>query len=99
MDKNAGASVCKFIQKDVAPTAAVNKRKWDGWKQALDDELQNAGGTMPWKQLRDALVARGSEAQLPGVGVTEEELGHQALANVPACYLSKEDTIVRFVVA
>lgn len=70
------------------------EKKWAGWKRALDEELQAAGGALPWKQLRDALVAR---RRLCGQlqGLNEEELGLRALACVPEAYLSRKDDVVR----
>jgi cell growth-regulating nucleolar protein len=70
------------------------EEKWAGWKRALDSELQEHGGEMPWKRLRDSLVARyrsASEHAKEG----EVELGNQALATIPNEYLSKKDPLVR----
>merc|ERR1712151_1433722 len=51
-------------QADAEPQSPCKKRKWCGWKQALDDELRSVGGKQQWKKLRDALVARRSEADV-----------------------------------
>lgn len=69
-------------------------KAWAGWKRTLDDELKAAGGELPWKKLRDSLVKRYHESSAPN-GMSEEQLGHEALAAIPAVYLSKEDDLVR----
>merc|ERR1711862_1087007 len=70
-------------------------QQWAGWKRALDDELQSAGSEIPWKRLRDALVARRRACGTDITDETEEHLGNQALASIPEAYLSKEDELVR----
>lgn len=67
---------------------------WAGWKRALDDELKASGGELPWKQLRASLVTRYQESSAPN-GISEEQLGNEALAAIPAAYLSKKDELVR----
>merc|ERR1719210_2284287 len=42
-----------------APKAdETQKRRWEGWQHALDEELAVQDGELPWHKLRDALVAR-----------------------------------------
>lgn len=73
---------------------AKGSREWAGWKRALDDELKSAGGEMPWKRLRDALVACRLECGGTN-GDGKEALGNEALASIPDSYLSKRDELVR----
>lgn len=80
------------VAKDGA--AEAKNGAWQGWKRALDDELSAAGGELPWKRLRDALVQRRRSAG----GVAEgsiEHLGDEALASIPEPYLSEKDALVR----
>lgn len=73
---------------------AKTEQCWAGWKRALDDELEAAGGSMPWKRLRDALAACAKKnGQANGDG--EDALGYQALASIPEEYLSNKDELVR----
>jgi len=67
--------------------------KWT-WKRGLDEELKRAGGEMPWKRLRDALVAKAKEVGEAN-GSSVEQLGNTALAAIPDSYLSKTDDLVR----
>jgi len=76
-----------------APDAA-GKKRWAGWKRVLDCELTAAGGELPWKRLRDAMVCRYHESSEPN-GLAEEQLGLQALAAIPEGYLSEQDELVR----
>jgi len=69
------------------------KASSDGWKRALDDELRAAGGEMPWKRLRDAMVTR--HCGLCEPNGNRELLGELALASIPDSYLSKKDGLVR----
>merc|ERR1712137_843420 len=69
------------------------KGRWAGWKRALDSELNEHGGEMPWKKLRDSLIAS-YRSTAEEVKEGEAELGNQALANIPDEYLSKTDSIV-----
>merc|ERR1712187_118927 len=76
------------------PEAAA--KPWNGWKRALDEELSVAPkGELPWKRLRDAVVARAEAANAEGKAASLAELQSQALANIPNDYLSKEDAMVR----
>jgi cell growth-regulating nucleolar protein len=68
------------------------KQQWQGWKRALDDELQEAGGQLPWKRLRDNLVARYREGNN---GENGKQVELESLAHIPDSYLSKEDEFVR----
>jgi len=67
--------------------------KWT-WKRALDEELKSAGGELPWKRLRDAVVAKAREAGEVN-GAPAEKLRDTALAAIPDAYLSKTDEFVR----
>lgn len=74
--------------------------RWAGWKRAIDDELSAAHGAMPWKRLRDAVVARwhgsrGTENADGSNAASDDELGLHALACIPDAYLSQEDALVR----
>lgn len=69
--------------------------KWAGWKRALDDELKSAGGEIPWKKLRKALVSKYIASGVINGESSEEVLGVQALAAIPDGYLSKKDGLVR----
>lgn len=74
--------------------AVASVGKWRGWKRALDVELHNAGGRLPWEALRDAVVKRYKVSKsLPGA--SSEELGWRALAAIPDGYLSKKDEYVK----
>lgn len=75
-------------------SAEAENSRWSGWKRELDTELQQAGGELPWKRLRDRLVVRYRESGEPN-GVSEDELGSQALACIPDKYLSRKDEVVR----
>mmetsp|Transcript_116910 Transcript_116910/g.342359 ORF Transcript_116910/g.342359 Transcript_116910/m.342359 type:complete len:246 (+) Transcript_116910:95-832(+) len=84
-----------------APAAAPAKApegpkagRWAGWKRALDEELDQAGGSLPWKKLRDVLATR-CLAEGGAGDASAEHLGHQALAAIPEAYLSEEDSLVR----
>lgn len=79
-------------------TAAEKKSeaKWAGWKRALDTELLIAGGELPWKKLRDAVVRRYHAESSEPNGVDEAQLCLQCLSAVPDAYLSKEDELVRY---
>jgi len=63
-------------------------------KPVLDEELQAAGGLLPWATLRDRLIdhlwASGADMH-----ASNEELGYQALSCIPENYLSREDEFVR----
>ncbi|CAK0898984.1 unnamed protein product [Prorocentrum cordatum] len=77
------------------PAAAGAATRWRGWKRCADDELRAAGGELPWRRLRDALVAR-SRASCPGAAaLDEEELRLRALACLPEGYLSSDSELVR----
>mmetsp|Transcript_36909 Transcript_36909/g.73016 ORF Transcript_36909/g.73016 Transcript_36909/m.73016 type:complete len:258 (-) Transcript_36909:44-817(-) len=67
---------------------------WVGWKRALDEELKEAGGELPWKKLRDTLVTRCCDSGGAN-GTSKEDLNCQALACIPDGYLSKKDSLVR----
>lgn len=95
---------------DVQENAASKKRKvtdqnghsekWRGWKHALDQELDKAGGKLRWKRLRRRLVSRycrgnsaaGDDSKALG---DKEELELQALASIPDEYLCKRTSFVR----
>mmetsp|Transcript_15459 Transcript_15459/g.27686 ORF Transcript_15459/g.27686 Transcript_15459/m.27686 type:complete len:250 (-) Transcript_15459:60-809(-) len=83
----APAPVCQ-------PCAKPEQQRWAGWKRALDSELQEAGGELPWKRLRDAVVTKYRESGQPN-GISEDELGFRALAEIPEKYLSAKDELVR----
>jgi len=80
------------VATEAAPAKAAVR--WAGWKRALDGELEVAGGALPWKRLRDTLVAR-YHASSEENGVPEELLRLQALAAIPEGYLSQKDELVR----
>jgi len=81
------------------PAEKPAKRSWPGWKQALDEELTASSGEVPWRKLRDALVAR-YRAEADNVnGATTDDLGYLALSKIPEVYLSREDEFIRFPVA
>jgi len=71
-----------------------SRQQWVGWKRALDDELVQAGGHMPWSKVRKVLVNRFKQAE-PDTTETEEHLGLLALSSIPERYLSKVDEFVR----
>jgi len=71
-----------------------NGKTWVSWKRSLDEELKSAGGELPWKKLRDTLVTRCCDSGAAN-GTSREDLKCQALACIPAEYLSKEDNLVR----
>ncbi|CAE8615746.1 unnamed protein product [Polarella glacialis] len=85
------------------PDSNGKRKGWPGWRRAMDEELKTAaGGAMPWKKLRTALVARRREqvGGKPGEAEEPEELlGARAMAAVPEEYLSSMDSLVRFVPA
>lgn len=71
------------------------KRAWPGWADAIDEELAKAEGVLPWKRLRDVVVARFRSAR-PKTSVEDESIhGELALANIPTSYLSRGDELVR----
>eukprot|EP00928_Gymnodinium_smaydae_P033811 TRINITY_DN24115_c0_g1_i1.p1 TRINITY_DN24115_c0_g1~~TRINITY_DN24115_c0_g1_i1.p1 ORF type:complete len:502 (-),score=130.57 TRINITY_DN24115_c0_g1_i1:68-1513(-) len=77
-------------------SASASPGGWKGFQKALRAELSSAGGAMHWEALRDALVARRRrKCRKAREGMTEEELGVQALANIPDRYLSATDDLVR----
>jgi len=94
------AATAKKPQEQKAPEVAKEAPpaetavRWIGWKRALDDELKDAGGELPWKRLRDGVVKRYHASSEPN-GIAEEELGMQALAAIPEAYLSQKDELVR----
>lgn len=70
--------------------------RWSGWPAALREELQAAGGVMPWRRLRDALVARYRAAEAGSAADGDHAwVGWCALASIPASFLSREDALVR----
>jgi len=77
-----------------AAAAAGAAKEPHCWKRALDGELKAAGGELPWKRLRETLVARYHESSEKN-GMPEELLEAQALAAIPEGYLSQKDDIVR----
>lgn len=88
----AGASTKEAAQPSAGKPA---KRKWEGWKKAVDEELEAQDGQLTWRKLRDMLVARyRAEAQNVN-GQSNEDLGWQALASISDEYLSSEDALVR----
>lgn len=80
------------IAKEAAPVK--DERRWSGWKRALDVELVIAGGELPWKQLRERVVARYHETSEEN-GVPENLLELRALAAIPKEYLSQKDELVK----
>eukprot|EP00929_Paragymnodinium_shiwhaense_P005009 TRINITY_DN10638_c0_g1_i1.p1 TRINITY_DN10638_c0_g1~~TRINITY_DN10638_c0_g1_i1.p1 ORF type:complete len:251 (-),score=96.50 TRINITY_DN10638_c0_g1_i1:396-1148(-) len=88
------AAKAKAADWKAAAEEANGKGKWAGWKRALDDELKTAGGELPWKKLRKALVKQYQESGMNGAS-SEDILGAQALAAIPESYLSKKDDLVR----
>eukprot|EP00933_Yihiella_yeosuensis_P018756 TRINITY_DN15304_c0_g1_i1.p1 TRINITY_DN15304_c0_g1~~TRINITY_DN15304_c0_g1_i1.p1 ORF type:complete len:576 (-),score=163.85 TRINITY_DN15304_c0_g1_i1:413-2140(-) len=90
----------KLATEPKADTSRTSKKtsrpRWLGWKKALDDQLQSAGGEMPWQKLQKAVVhhRRNCRKPLPK-SATEEELRLRALSAIPEVYLSGEDGIVR----
>lgn len=70
------------------------KRKWVGWKEAVDEELAAAEDrTLPWKKLRKRIVARYREESEEANGESKEELGNLAMAEIPESYLLEDDFI------
>eukprot|EP00747_Dinoflagellata_sp_TGD_P162228 gnl/TRDRNA2_/TRDRNA2_179599_c0_seq1.p1 gnl/TRDRNA2_/TRDRNA2_179599_c0~~gnl/TRDRNA2_/TRDRNA2_179599_c0_seq1.p1 ORF type:complete len:262 (-),score=71.19 gnl/TRDRNA2_/TRDRNA2_179599_c0_seq1:102-845(-) len=71
--------------------------RWTGWKRALDAELTDAGGELPWKKIRDVLVDRYRNEGAPkgAAEYMEDALGWHALASIPEGYLSEKDELVR----
>eukprot|EP00927_Polykrikos_kofoidii_P054584 TRINITY_DN48994_c0_g1_i1.p1 TRINITY_DN48994_c0_g1~~TRINITY_DN48994_c0_g1_i1.p1 ORF type:complete len:259 (+),score=59.01 TRINITY_DN48994_c0_g1_i1:133-909(+) len=90
----AAPAAASKAKDSAASTAAKKSGEWAGWKRALDDELTSAGGKVPWKRLRESLVAH-SVACRGLNGVSREELGNEAIASIPDAYLSKTDEFVR----
>jgi len=82
--------------RDVTPEDLRKKPKWLGWQRALDEELREAGGRLPWPALRERLVARRLTCRL-GPGLREDKLRLQAVACIPDSYLSTSDDIVTLV--
>lgn len=80
-----------------AAAAPAKDLKWAGFKRALDEGLREAGGELPWKKLRDAVVARYVSAGQPTEKSKDGEdlVGCRALAALPETYLSHEDEVVR----
>lgn len=76
------------------PARAARDRKFTGWKRALDEELRAAGGALPWKRVRDALVAKRRSCR-GGHELSDDLLGLKALACIPDEYLSRADDLVR----
>jgi len=70
------------------------QERWGGWKRVLDEELTASGGQLPWKRLCDVVVERCFKCG-GAQSASNEELRYQALAAIPASYLSKEDELVR----
>lgn len=104
MDGRIGGASLPNNQKGAAAASAstggVDKpkspRAWRGWKHALDEELAEAGGALPVKRLRTALVARYREGGAAAdEGDDDEDLGNHALACIPEKYLSRADALVR----
>lgn len=90
----APAPAPKATEPEAEPEAETQQpKKWAGWKRALDSELADAGGSMPWKKLQTALVKRyvDSGEKVDDKGVLEV----QALASIPDDYLSTADELVR----
>lgn len=76
----------------------VDKSEWLGWREAVDAELKAAGGAMPWKRLRAALVERRTKSLSGQVGDdAAKKLGVEAMANIPLQYLSTMSKIVQIV--
>lgn len=92
---NGGTPTAESEKTPAQDGAAANgSSKWTGWKRALDDELAAAGGSMPWKRLRESLVKRCQNCQGAN-GQTEDELVLQALACIPESYCSDDSPIVK----
>eukprot|EP00927_Polykrikos_kofoidii_P062316 TRINITY_DN57121_c0_g1_i1.p1 TRINITY_DN57121_c0_g1~~TRINITY_DN57121_c0_g1_i1.p1 ORF type:complete len:212 (+),score=51.87 TRINITY_DN57121_c0_g1_i1:81-638(+) len=67
------------------------------WKRLVEAALRDAGGSMEWTELRDAVVAR-RRREIPKLHRCDDELWpHHALAHIPPAYLSDKDSIVRLV--
>mmetsp|Transcript_794 Transcript_794/g.2368 ORF Transcript_794/g.2368 Transcript_794/m.2368 type:complete len:149 (+) Transcript_794:69-515(+) len=64
------------------------------WVALIDLSLKEAGGTMPWDELRDEVVRRWSEAH-PKDGTNEKAWQLHAVANIPKAYLNADDEYVR----
>lgn len=98
-DAAAAAAAAKAPAAASAPAVAAKeasaKNGQFGWKRALDSELETAGGELPWKRLRDALVSRYHRDSKESNGVSEDALGFAALAAIPDAYLSQKDNLVR----
>eukprot|EP00928_Gymnodinium_smaydae_P000524 TRINITY_DN101_c0_g1_i1.p1 TRINITY_DN101_c0_g1~~TRINITY_DN101_c0_g1_i1.p1 ORF type:complete len:291 (+),score=89.28 TRINITY_DN101_c0_g1_i1:114-875(+) len=90
--EKGAATPAKTEEAAATATAGTRKNGWGGWKRALDDELKEAGGELPWKRLRDALVAKHVESK---GGEASEKLRDEALASIPDTYLSTKDEMVR----
>mmetsp|Transcript_30026 Transcript_30026/g.54719 ORF Transcript_30026/g.54719 Transcript_30026/m.54719 type:complete len:151 (+) Transcript_30026:70-522(+) len=64
------------------------------WVELIDLALKEAGGTMPWDELRDEVVRRWSESHAKDK-VNEKALQLHAVANIPKAYLNADDEFVR----
>eukprot|EP00933_Yihiella_yeosuensis_P065045 TRINITY_DN68644_c0_g1_i1.p1 TRINITY_DN68644_c0_g1~~TRINITY_DN68644_c0_g1_i1.p1 ORF type:complete len:214 (+),score=33.35 TRINITY_DN68644_c0_g1_i1:68-643(+) len=75
--------------------STIRKMKhWDGWRQAIDEELQSAGGSMPWSRLQKKLIRRYQKA-MPRSELLADVIGLGALSNLQETHLSDSDNIVR----
>ncbi|CAE8615207.1 unnamed protein product [Polarella glacialis] len=76
-------------------TASASLSRWAGWKLGVDEALEEAGGVMSWRRLRDSVVAR--YCLLSGsCDVDLKSLGRFVLAHVPQEYVSRRSIWVKF---
>ncbi|CAE8631353.1 unnamed protein product [Polarella glacialis] len=75
-------------------TISASLSRWAGWKLGVDEALEEAGGVMPWRRLRDSVVAR--YCLLSGsCDVDLKSLGRFVLAHVPKEYVSRRSVWVK----
>eukprot|EP00932_Pfiesteria_piscicida_P006874 SRR837773.16846.p2 GENE.SRR837773.16846~~SRR837773.16846.p2 ORF type:complete len:182 (-),score=59.12 SRR837773.16846:88-600(-) len=63
------------------------------WRALIEAALRDAGGELPWPELRDEVVKRRRKG--PAGGEAPELWPHLALAHIPESFLSREDQMVR----
>eukprot|EP00435_Cladocopium_sp_Y103_P024268 s3665_g5.t4 len=71
------------------PPEVKKAREFPGWKRAIDEELEGAGGALPWKKLCRQVKNRYCETN-PGVA---DDIESRVLSAIPEEYCSDEHTL------
>ncbi|CAE7266759.1 SDN1 [Symbiodinium sp. CCMP2456] len=97
-EKRLQADVPEARPVKTARKAAAKAKGWPGWRRAAEEALRDSGGSAPWKDLLEAMVARRRTQAGGRPGEAEESrdvLELRALSALPEEYLSDADPMVR----